>query len=419
MREGNLKRNIGALLVLQGAGYLLPLVTLPYLVRVLGPDIFGRIAFAQAFVAYFVFLTDYGFNLTATRTVARSRNDLAALSRLASAVMVAKSVIMIAGFIVLLVTVSAVPSWRADWSLFAWAYLSVIGSVMLPAWLFQGLERLILLTVYALLAKLIMVVATFALVREAADYHVAAALQGAGMIVAGVLGNLHLRRVASFAWRWPGMNAIRQVTKEGWHVFLASFAGNVANSSNVFFLGLAADPMVVGYFAAAEKLIRAVQGLIYPVSQAVYARVANLRERSYDEALTLVSNMARAFFVGGACVSVLVFLFASEITVILYGEKFHVTAELIRLMAIIPFLVALNNILGAQTLAQFGFTGLLSASTLIPVTLHVALLYFVAAHAEAAGVALLIVLTELLIFVIRAFWLGRQQPGMLKRIMLG
>ena len=67
-----LRKNILSLFVLQGANYILPLVTIPYLVRVLGPANFGRIAFAQAFIQYFVMLTDYGFNLSATRDIARA-----------------------------------------------------------------------------------------------------------------------------------------------------------------------------------------------------------------------------------------------------------------------------------------------------------------------------------------------------------
>lgn len=419
MTDANLKKNIGALFVLQGANYLLPLVTLPYLVRVLGAETFGRIAFAQALIAYFVFLTEYGFNLSATRAVAQTRQDPEALSRLASAVMIIKSAIMLAGFMLLIAIVFSIPEWRADWPLFAWTYLAVVGSVSFPLWLFQGLERMLHITLHTLLARLVIVVATFGLVRETADYHLAAALQAGAMVLAGLIAHVHLPRIVSIKWTWPGGNEIRRMTREGSHVFVASFAGNVANSSNVFFLGLVAAPAVVGYFAAAEKLIRALQGLIYPVSQAVYPHVARVLERSYDDAIALVSRLARTFSVGAASVSLLVFVFANQITGVMYGDGFRETADIMRLMSSVPLLVALNNIFGAQTLAQFGFGKLLVGSTVLPTIIHVVSLYFVAVRFGASGVAWLVVFTEFLILIIRTFGLGYQRPEMLKRIIRG
>jgi polysaccharide transporter, PST family len=96
--SARLRGNIASLFVLHGANYVLPLITVPYLVRVLGPENFGRIAFVQAFIQYFVVLTDYGFNLSATRAVALVRDDPAKLSSLFSAVMIVKAALMTIGF---------------------------------------------------------------------------------------------------------------------------------------------------------------------------------------------------------------------------------------------------------------------------------------------------------------------------------
>ena len=67
--------NFGYLSLLQIAGYVFPLITMPYLARVIGADGFGKIAFASAIVVWIQTISDWGFNLTATRDVAQSRND--------------------------------------------------------------------------------------------------------------------------------------------------------------------------------------------------------------------------------------------------------------------------------------------------------------------------------------------------------
>jgi PST family polysaccharide transporter len=79
-----LVENILSLTVLQAATYLLPLITLPYLVRVLGADKFGLVAFAHALMQYFIIVTDYGFNLSATRDIAASRDNMLKVSQIFS-----------------------------------------------------------------------------------------------------------------------------------------------------------------------------------------------------------------------------------------------------------------------------------------------------------------------------------------------
>jgi PST family polysaccharide transporter len=88
--------NLTSLSVLQASNYLFPLIILPYVVRVLGPENYGLVQFAAAFNLYFVLLCDYGFNLSGTRAVSVNRNDENKLSQIFSSILIIK-VIMIAG----------------------------------------------------------------------------------------------------------------------------------------------------------------------------------------------------------------------------------------------------------------------------------------------------------------------------------
>ncbi|HHI03288.1 MAG TPA: flippase, partial [candidate division Zixibacteria bacterium] len=81
-KYGRLIENFFSLSILQGANYLLPLITLPYLVRVFGAEGYGQVMFAYSFIQYFVILTDYGFNLSATRSVSVNRENSAKISEI-------------------------------------------------------------------------------------------------------------------------------------------------------------------------------------------------------------------------------------------------------------------------------------------------------------------------------------------------
>ena len=87
--------NFFSLATLQGLNYILPLLTLPYLVRILGADKFGALAFATAIIGYFTVLTDYGFNFTATREVSLNRSNPEKLNEIFNSVMTIKLILFL------------------------------------------------------------------------------------------------------------------------------------------------------------------------------------------------------------------------------------------------------------------------------------------------------------------------------------
>jgi len=268
--------NFMSLSTLQAAGYIIPLITLPYLVRVLGPEKFGLVAFAQAFVHYFVLLTEYGFKLSATREISINRNDNKKISEIFCSIYIVKAILLLISFLTFTLLVSFIPRFNVEYRLFIFAFIMVVGNLVFPVWLFQGMEKMRYITMINVLVKIIFIIPIFIFVKSRLDYVYVPLINSLGFLVSGIIAfywGIRIFRIRIFL---PSIQNIIHQFKEGWYVFISTITISLYTTSNVFILGLFTNNTIVGYYSAAGKLINAFKGLLVPVSQSVYPHINRL-----------------------------------------------------------------------------------------------------------------------------------------------
>lgn len=397
------------LYALQGVNYLIPLAVLPYLVRVLGVERYGLVAFAQSFAQGFVFLSDYGFNLSATRQIARLRSDPQEVSRVFWAVMTIKLGLMFIGVLVLALLLTVVPRFRTDSAVYLIAYAAVVGSVLFPVWLFQGMEQMRYISVVSGGAKLLAASLLFIMVHYPQDYRLALAIQSGGLLVAGIAGfwtaltHFHIR------FRLPSLVDLRQMLREGWHLFISNAACTLYATSNVFLVGLIAGNVQAGYFSAAEKTVRGVQGLLTPMTLAIFPHVSGLAADSRERAVDFIRKTLLWMGLASLVPSVLLLGFARPVALILFGPAAAGSIAPLRWIAMLPFILTISSVLAIQSMIPFGMERPLSRiyiaaglGNLLPL---IALIHYFGA--TGAGISILAVETA----VVAAMWITLQRHG--------
>lgn len=397
-------KNAASLYVIQFANYILPLILVPYLVRVLGPEHFGLVAFGQGLIAYFNIFVDYGFALSATRRISVER-DLSAISRTTASVWVAKGLLCVLAFIILSGLITVVPKLKELSILLLALYGVVIGNALFPIWLFQGLERMVFIAAINLAMRLLVVAGVFTLVRRPEHYLLYAGLTSLGSIGAGIAG----MAIAFYKFKLrlliPSWADIRQAFKEGWLLFLSTASVTLYTAGNAFILGLLTDPTVVGYYSAAEKIVKGVMNLLGPVRQAAYPRFSKLALESKDRAMYWGKRMM--FVMGGlGSVLSLVLLFGAPLIVrVLLGPEYIPSIGVLRVLAMLPLLVGISNVLGIQVMLPFrkdrAFMMVLFSACVTNVVFAVLL----APYWHAVGMATAVLITETMVTLPMLFYL--------------
>lgn len=389
-----LAQNIFSLSILQGANYILPLLTVPYLVRVLGPEYFGLIAFATATIAYFVLITNYGFNLSATRQISIHRDDKYKITEIFSSVMIIKTALMIVSFGLMMLLVFSFEKFSQHGDLYFITFGMVIGQVLFPVWLFQGMERMKYITYLNISAKTIFTVCIFVFVQGKTDYLLVPLLSSMGYMLAGFCSLYLVSKELKVSFVWQPIFVLKTQLAEGWHVFFSGMAVSLYTISTTFILGLFAGNEAVGYFAAADKIVQAVRGLYAPISEAIYPLVGKKIHEDKKVALVFIKKTLWIVGVGMFVISFLLFLLAEPIIELTLGQKFHQSVLLLQIMAFLPFIISLSNIYGIQTMLNLGYKKEFSSILVTAAILGVGLSFIFVPIYEGLGTAIILLIVE-------------------------
>lgn len=348
-------KNFSSLTILQISNYLFPLITFPYLVRVLGPEKFGLINFAAAFVAYFTVLTDYGFNLSATREISIHRKDIEKVSSLFSNVMTTKLILFIAGAIVFLPLLFLIPKFSADYPIYLGTYLFVFGSVLFPVWFFQGMEQMKYITIINIGVKALWLVSIFVFIKSSADVLTLVFLNSGSLIIIGVISLIVIKKKFNVFFKRPLAKEIKRQLSEGWYYFVSTASITLYTNSNIFILGLFTNNEVVGYFAAADKLRMAIQGLFGNAAQTVFPHLSLMFKESKIKAVRFVKKYLRLSLLAAAIVTLMVFIFSREIVIVILGQNYLSSLPVFRVILFLPIIILISNIYGIQVMLNLGY----------------------------------------------------------------
>lgn len=395
-----LLENILSLSILQVLNFSIPILLLPYLLKTVGKPYYGSYVVAYSLIQYVVLISSYGFGFTATKHISQNRHNNIIISTISNSVIIARLILAIISYLPLLLVCYA--CFGNEYSIMMLMGCGiVIGDVLNPVWLFQGMENMKYMTIVNFICKVIVALFVFIIIHEQSDYIYIIAIDSFAYLISGIL-SLYLS-VKTFKIRIiiPSKEDIYFQLKDGWYVFITTIFQTLYRNSNVIIMRFFVSDAVVGIYAGAEKIIKAAQAISSPISVAFFPNLAN---RFKDE--KLATNKGTILKIS----KYMFFIFLS-ITICLYGTSSIInniflsgqedgTIELIKLMSPVVLFGGLNYLIGISGLINLGYKKEFLKNVIISSFISVICLLGLVRSLEALSGALSMLVSEGVLFLL-------------------
>jgi O-antigen/teichoic acid export membrane protein len=400
------RKNIVALYAVQLVSYVLPLVTIPYLSYILGPAGVGTVGYAQAVAQILLIFVDFGFDLTSTRNIAMHKDEPGVVNRIYWTTMCAKATFCLISSTCLVCLALLAYHHPKDRVSLLLANMILWGSVLTPAWLYQGLQRMPSLAVTVVAARVILLGPLFLFVKTSNDVGLAAALQFAPTLISGVILTTLLFAQKSVVWKVEtSVDSILSATKESYHLFLSSALTSVYLYANVLILRLISGNVGVGYYVSAEKITTPLRQLSVPPIQAFFPKICGMYAEGGSVGVQKIVNRFILIFI---CTGISMFLgfqlFGEWFVRHFFGMNFHETSAILKVLIVVPAMSGVTATLVQLRLIASGNQAVLKKVYSVGAVFHVCQCPILIYYWGGVGAAYSAVATEVLMatMIVRA-----------------
>ena len=342
-------------LINTGTQMLFPLITFPYVCRVIEADGIGQINFFQSIISYISLFTCLGIPMYAIREIARDRSDVVKMNRTAMEILLLHSMLTLVGYAIVAILCLTVPQIQVNIPLFLILSLTIFFTAIGCEWFYQGIEDFKYITIRGLIIKTVSVVLLFIFVKSKTDL-----LYYGCYTVFGVLGGniFNFFRLRKYIHRENIIFSelhIKRHVKPVLKVFSFSVVTSIYLQLNTVLLGFLKNALAVGYFAAATKVMQMLLTMSACLGSVMMPRASHLIAENKEDEFSRLIQKSYDFTLAIALPMTIGLIFcAPSLITALCGVKFEHSILPSQIIAPIILMVAISNVFGIQVLFPKG-----------------------------------------------------------------
>lgn len=417
-KQKSLKLNFIMNAILTMSSFLFPLITFPYVSRVLLPAGTGRVSFANSVITYFVMISQLGIPTYGIRACAVVRDNREKLKKTVNELLIINTVMSVFAYVVFFAALFSVPRLRSDKTLFVVMSLLIFFNTIGVEWLYKALEYYTYITVRSIIFKFIALIAMFVLIHDVNDYVIYGGISIFAASASNVFNFIRLRKIVGS--EKVGKLDFKQHLKPVFTFFIISCATTIYTNLDNVMLGFMKDDVEVGYYNAATKIKNILVSIVTSLGTVLMPRASYyIQQDMWDEFYALSKKAIKFVLLAATSMMVYFMIFAREGVLFLSGDAFE--GAIMPMIIIMPTLlfIGLTNIMGIQMLVPLGREKTVLYSEIVGVIVDVILNALLIPRFASAGAAIGTLAAEAAVLIVQYVALKNEVREAFKNVHYG
>lgn len=408
----SIKYNLFMNVILKTSAFIFPLITFPYVSRVLGAEANGNISFASSVISYFSLCASLGIPSYGIRKCAEVRDDRELLSKTVEELLIINIICTVISYAILIVLIFIIPQFYNQRVLFWITSLSIIFNTLGVDWFYQSIEQYDYITIRNILFKIIAVVLMFTFIHEKKDYIFYAGITVIGSVGSNILNMLRLNHYVTFR-KYHNYNFIQHL-RPIIVLFLYNATTTIFTNLDQVMLGFMSNGKEVGYYAATVKIKNILISIITALGSVMLPRVAYyLKKNEKGKFVFLIRESFDFIFVSAVPIAIFFVVESRYIILFLAGNGYEKSVTIMQLIAPSVIFIGLSSVTAWQLLIPLKMETYTVIGAIIGATVNLIINFALIPSFGGCGAAIATTLAELAVLLTHLFFLRRKMKSML------
>ena len=369
--------NFFSLTLLRIITLVVPLLTFPYLIRVLGSETYGLIIWSWSIITFFILFINFGFNLSVTKYIAIHRDDKNKLSEIVSTAIATRLFLFFVSLILFILLVEFIPKMHENRVLLYLFFGLTIGETLMPMWYFQGIEKMKYTAIITSAVKILFTILVFWIIKEQSDYLKVPILYAVASLASALVAYAIILFKDKIYLQKPTIENMIFYIKDSVALFLSDSLFVIQNNITILFIEHYLGLSEVAYFDLLQKFVNILITPFHILAKVLYPHIARVKDFILLKNAMIVSTLVAIVLLS------IIYIFKYNIILLLFGTENVELEPLIFIFSLSIIFANLSSLLGKNLLVVLGRNNRLLISILFGLIVYITLLYMIISSEQA------------------------------------